>query len=161
MTFITQVTNDRIGYLESTKNLDIFWETLRNVQKNHPFKLLAYVILPDHFHFLMRVDDDHGDFSKIMHSLKRNFTINFKRFYSVENSATLWQRGFWDHIIRDENDLEKHFDYIHWNPVKHGYVKLPEDWQQSTYNFWCKKGFYEGGWGADDVPENIRGVEFE
>jgi len=107
------------------------------------------------------MDDEHGNFSKIMHSIKRNFTINFKHFYNIEASGSLWQRGFWDHIIRDEKDLESHLDYIHWNPVKHGYVKQPEDWEQSTYQFWCKKGFYGDGWGVDDVPINIQGVEFE
>ena len=109
----------------------------------------------------MRVVDESGDLSKVMHSIKRNFTVNFKKFYNIEESVRIWQRGFCDHIIRDEKDLEKHMAYIHWNPVKHGYVMFPEDWDELTYRFWCKKGLYEDGWGVGDVPKSIKVIEFE
>jgi REP element-mobilizing transposase RayT len=80
--FITQVTKDRIRYLESIENLGMFWVSLPRVQEIYSFILLAYVILPDYLHFLMRMDDERGDFANIMHSIKRNFTINFKSFYA-------------------------------------------------------------------------------
>ena len=69
--FITCVTRDRIPYLRRKEDLSLFWETLRRVQQQHPFRLLAFIILPDHFHWLMRVDDPEGNFSTIMHSIKR------------------------------------------------------------------------------------------
>lgn len=77
--FITTVTRERIPYLQSEEDIKLFWETIRRVQEIHPFHLLAYVILPDHFHWLMRADDPKGNFSKVIHSVKRNYTVNYKK----------------------------------------------------------------------------------
>jgi putative transposase len=107
------VTRHRRPYLGSEKNLDLFWDTLRRVQGIHPFRLLAYVILPDHFHWLMRVQDESRNFSKVLHSIKRNCTLNFKEAHGITASFSLWQDRLWDHVIRDEGDLNNHFDYIH------------------------------------------------
>ena len=74
--FITGVTRDRVRYLEPERDVSLLFGTLRCVRDLHPFRLLAYVILPDHFHWLMRVDDASGNFSKVMHSVKRNYTLN-------------------------------------------------------------------------------------
>ena len=128
--FITGVTHKRIPYLEPTDNIELFWQTLRHVREYYPFRLLAYVILPDHFHWLMHVEDERGNFSNVLHSIKRNFTLNFKTAHNITTSVNLWQKRFWDHVIRDEHDLHNHFDYIHYNPVKHGFVQRPEDWTQ-------------------------------
>jgi putative transposase len=159
--FITGVTRDRIPYLETKTNLELFWKTLRRVQEIHPFHLLAYVILPDHFHWLMRVDEESGNFSVVLHSIKRNYTLNFKKTHNISTHFNLWQGRFWDHIIRDERDLTNHFDYIHWNPTKHGYTPKPEDWPQSTYLHWLERGYYELGWGWDDEPAHIANMNLE
>ena len=111
--FITSVTKDRQPYLKSEDDTQIFMDTLREVKNLYPFRLLAYVILPDHFHWIMKVDNREGNFSDPMHSIKRNFTLNYKVHHKIEGSLSIWQPRFWDHIIRDENDLGKHFDYIH------------------------------------------------
>ncbi|MGD2104193.1 MAG: hypothetical protein PVJ55_03630 [Anaerolineae bacterium] len=81
----------------------------------------------------MRAEDQEGDFSKVLHGGKRNYTLNYKEAHGITTSLCLWQSRFWDHIIRDESDLNCHFDYTHWNPVKHGYVARPESWAQSTF----------------------------
>ena len=159
--FITCVTKDRHPYLKVDKDVDLFNKTVARAKEINPFELLAYVVLPDHFHWLMRVADTSGDFSKIMHSVKRNFTKNYKKSNNVNSPLIIWQRGFWDHVIRDETDLESHFDYIHWNPVKHGYVNEPESWPHSTYKDWVGNGFYNLGWGWNREPENITGMDFE
>lgn len=159
--FITGVTHDRVPYLGLEDNIELFWETLRRVQKIHPFRLVAYVILPDHFHWLMRIEDDCGDFSKVLHSIKRNYTLNYKKARHISGPLNLWQKRFWDHIIRDERDLNNHFDYIHWNPIKHGHVERPENWMHSTYSHWYERGFYESGWGCDSEPSSIIGSDFE
>jgi len=126
--FITCVTKDRYPYLKSKKDVDLFLATLSKVKEIISFELLAYVVLPDHFHWLMKVNKPTGNFSKVMHSVKRNFTHNYKQVHNIQRTINIWQRGFWDHVIRDERDLELHFDCIHWNPIKHGYVTQPEDW---------------------------------
>ena len=158
--FITGVTHKRIPYLEPEDNVELFWNTLRRVQEIHPFRLLAYVVLPDHFHWLLRLTLC-GNFSQVLHSVKRNYTLNFKKAHSITTSVSVWQKRFWDHVIRDERDLNNHFDYIHWNPVKHGHVQRPEDWAQSTYLHWLERGYYELGWGHSEEPPSIVGMHLE
>ena len=159
--FITSVTQDRIPYLESEAGIDLFWETIRRVQQIYTFRLLAYVILPDHFHWLIRIEDPGGNFSKVMHSVKRNFTVNYKKFHGIKTHLSIWQARFWDHVIRDEDDLAIHFDYIHWNPVKHEYVTQPGDWQHSSYLSWLEKGYYSQGLGLRSELESIKNMHIE
>jgi putative transposase len=64
-------------------------------------------------------------------------------------------------VIRDERDFETHVDYIHWNPVKHGLVKNPEEWERSSFKEWVEKGYYESKWGTNDEPESILGLRYE
>jgi len=139
----------------------VYWETLERVREIYPFHLLAYVILPDHFHWLMSVGDESGNFPKVFHSFKRNFTWNYKKTYHVDTELHLWQDRYWDHIIRDEYDLSRHFDYIHWNPVKHQFVARPEDWQYSSYQHWYEREYYPEQWGWRKEPKSIVGMEFE
>ncbi len=161
MVFITNVTNNRIPYLQSTENIDLFWDVLRNVKEIHPYSILAYVILPDHFHWLMRVESSSGNFSQVMRRFKANYTIEYKKRYSIDKPFKLWQARFWDHVIRDEQDLENHFDYIHWNPVKHGYVIYPEDWTQSSYMHWFTRNYYPENWGLGGEHPGISDMNFE
>ena len=72
----------------------------------------------------------------------------------------IWQRRFWEHSISDDNDWQRHMDYILYNPVKHGYCRRPVDWPYSSFAYAVKKGWYEEGWGAGE-PESIIGVNFE
>ena len=58
----------------------------------------------------------------------------------------IWQRRFYDHIIRDENDLTSHLDYIHYNPVKHGYVNAPKYWKYSSFEKYVDKNLYDRNW---------------
>ena len=109
----------------------------------------------------MRVDDQNDNFSNVLHSIKRNFTFNYKSAHNISGSISIWQRGFWDHVIRDERDLNRHFDYIHWNPVKHRLATHPEDWKCSSYNFWFEKREYPDRWGWDNEPISIKGMDCE
>ncbi len=140
--FITSVTRDRYPYLKMQTDIDLFFRTFDNVKKLYPFDLLAYVILPDHFHLLMIAENISTNFSDIIRSMKRNFTLNFKRAHNISTKFSLWQDRFWDHVVRNEQDLENHIDYIHWNPVKHGYVRNPVDWKYSSYVSWVERGYY-------------------
>ena len=83
-----------------------------------------------------------SNFSQIMHSLKPNFTKAYKLSINSIESLKLWQKRFWDHIIRDERDLENHLHYIRYNPVKHGLVTDPGDWLHSSFSEWVKRGLY-------------------
>ncbi len=126
----------------------------------HPFEMMAYTIMSDHFHWLIKLPQENPNFSKILLSFKGNFTYQYKKIHNISTPLTLWQRRFWDHIIRDEKDFSVHLDYIHWNPVKHGLVKEPDQWSQSSFKSWIKNGYYEPGWSGEE-PASIRGLNFE
>jgi putative transposase len=62
------------------------------------------------------------------------------------------QRRFWEHQIRDEADFVRHVDYIHWNPVKHGYVRRAAEWPYSTFHRYVRSGVYAEDWGG--IPDS-------
>jgi putative transposase len=159
--FITTVTHDRIPYLESDGDIKLFWETLKVVQTLHPFHLMAYVIMPDHFHWLMTLPEDKPNFSEVIHSIKRNFVINYKKAHKIHTPTKIFQSRFWDHVIRSETDLRNHIDYIHWNPVKHGYSPTVDIWQHSSYSFWEARGYYAADWGSSGEPEYLTKMNYD
>lgn len=144
--FITQVVAWRTPIFREERFITLWRSVLHEVKKHHPFEMIGYVILFDHFHWMMRPTGS-SNFSDIMHSLKRNYTLEYKKLIGINGKMQLWQKGFWDHLIRDENDFERHLDYIHFNPVRHGYVEKPEAWPHSSYLHWQERGAYSAGWG--------------
>jgi len=145
--FITQVVNGRQPVFSNDRFVNLLRDNLHETKKHHPFQMRAYVFLPDHFHLLIRPVGS-TTFSQIMHSFKPNFTKAYKRVKKMEGSLQFWQKRFWDHVIRDEDDFKQHFDYIHYNPVKHRLVFRPEDWPHSSYHYWQTRGYYPAEWGA-------------
>lgn len=143
--FITCVTYQRENLFFAPENISLFWKVVKNLKTIHPYKLCAHVLIYDHFHFLIMPQKK--NISILMQSLKDNFSRQFKEIQGIKNNIRVWQYRFWDHIIRDKEDFKKHFDYIHYNPVKHRIVSKPEDFSQSSFKFWLKRGFYEVGWG--------------
>ncbi len=159
--FLTTVTRDRVPYLRPSPDAELLLETMRSVRAIRRFALLAYAILPDHFYLLIRTERGSDTFSAVMHSIKRNYTAKYKRAHSIAAPIILWQPRFWDHIIRDEDDLARHLDYVHWNPVKHGYVERPGDWPHTTFRQWAERGFYAQGWGEMGEPNSTSSMECE
>jgi putative transposase len=153
--FITQVVQDREPIFKDSKCVLLLREILNNVQQLHPFTMLAYVLLHDHFHILIQPMGE-SNFSQIMHSIKPNFTKAYKKMLGLSSSQSMkfWQKRFWDHVIRDDRDLENHLHYIHLNPVKHGYVSDPHDWPDSSYMEWEKRGLYPSSFSWDE-PKDI------
>ncbi len=119
----------------------------------------AYALMSDHVHLTLRVPGT-TDISKIVHSLKRNFTLSYKRAKGLTGRVTVWQRGFWDHVIRDERDYARHLNYVHYNPVKHGCAARPEDYADTSYGEYVTRGWYEIGWGHAE-PEALKGIDME
>ena len=144
--FITQVVDRRTPIFREERYVDLLRKTLANVKEIHPFKMLAYVFLPDHFHLLIKPSGI-SYFDDIMHSLKPNFTKEYKKCLGITASMKFWQKGYWDHIIRDEEDLQDHLDYIHYNPVHHGFVDKPEAWTYSSFRYWQARDAYPAQWG--------------
>ena len=155
--FITQVVNHREPIFHNLASLELLKTVLRNVKTLHPFDMLAYVFLPDHFHCLIKPTGA-SNFSKIMLSLKPNFTKQYKESKGIKGSMKFWQKRFSDHIIRDATDFGRHLDYIHYNPVKHNLVTHPEDWPHSSFLYWKEKDIYQEQWGWA-LPDVLKDLE--
>jgi len=107
--FITQVVHGRVPIFDDPGSVNLLREILRNVKEFHPFVMLGYVFLLDHFHIIIQPTGT-SNFSDIMHSLKPNFTKEYKKRLglSPSHSMKFWQKRFWDHVIRDDRDFENH-----------------------------------------------------
>jgi putative transposase len=145
--FLTHVTYNRQSILVA--NFDILWESLLEAKSEYAFDLIAWVVLPDHFHLL--IDPRECDLSKLMRKIKLTFSGKYRRKYELM-SGRVWQYRFWDHIIRDQDDMNRHIDYIHYNPVKHGLVNFPSDYKNSSFSTYFDRGIYTSDWG---VRENF------
>jgi putative transposase len=156
--FLVGVTKDRFPYFEIKPNVELFKDTLDKTRQKYPFEMVALVILPDHFHLLLKQID--CTFSTIMLSFKKRFTDNFKKLNAISTNFNFWQGRFWDHVIRNVEDFKRHLDYIHYNPVRHGYVSKPEDWKYSSYQEWVERGVYTIGWGHKGI-DGIKEMKFE
>jgi putative transposase len=152
--FITQVVHGRMPVFAEAERLALLLDIVREVKKLHPFHMLAYVFLWEHFHLLVKPDMG-VTHSEIMHSIKLNYTKQYKTALAIQGSMRFWQPRYWDHVIRDEDDFAFHMDYIHYNPVKHGVAARPEDWPHSSFSYWKQRGDYPDRWGWT-LPASLR-----
>jgi putative transposase len=125
-----------------------------HTRRQHSFLIDAVVVLPDHLHMIMTLPEADADFSTRWRLMKRRFTDSVvKSGTSVRRhrngELALWQRRFWEHTVRDERDFERHVDYIHYNPVKHGYVTKVQDWPHSSFHRYVRDGVLPQDWAGD------------
>ena len=146
--FFTLVTHNRRPIFINPGNLKQLKDAINKVRVKHPFSLNAMVILPDHLHCLWKLPENDQDFSMRWRLIKRYFSIEMAEKINSRGEKEVWQRRFWEPMIRDEEEWRKHMDYIHYNPVKHGLAQAPKDWKHSSFNYWVKKGLYEKSWGS-------------
>ncbi|HEX7026453.1 MAG TPA: transposase [Gammaproteobacteria bacterium] len=132
-------------------------QVIKEVRQIHPFAIDAWVLLPDHMHCVWTLPQGDNDYSKRMGMIKARFTSLMKLMWREPECVTtesrvrhregvIWQRRFWEHEIRDERDFERHVDYVHYNPVKHGLVKQVCEWPYSTFHRYVEKGVYPEDW---------------
>ena len=161
--FFTVVTEHRNPLL--IENIDRLRTAFRHCRDRYPFTIEGIVILPDHLHTLLRLPDGDADFSHRWSVIKRKFSSGIQVSIPPNESKRskrergIWQRRFWEHCIRDETDWKRHLDYIHYNPVKHGYCSAPADWPYSSFHRAVQQGLYERDWGRPS-PE-IGDLDFE
>ena len=132
---------------------------LKKVRATHPFEIDAWVFLPDHLHCIWTLPEGDADFSTRWRLIKREVKIAIRAKYFREEyqtkrctkkqQGTIWQQGFWEHLIRDDNDLSAHRDYLHFNPVKHGLVKAVCEWPWSSFHRLVREDSYPPTWGND------------
>jgi putative transposase len=206
--FMTSVCFKRNSYLRTDRDKELLLSVMREVKSEKPYTMLGYVVLDDHFHWMIRLDKptsglsesvsnlsgsasrtltydpinkndlgrsgcDRGELpdnqmiqskhaiSAIMQSVKLRFTHRYKKTLGINNGNPVWQRRFWDHIARDQNDINRHLDYIHYNPVKHGYAPGPLDYSFSSFPTYVERGVYRLDWGRTGEPEHLAGEEWE
>ena len=154
--FLTLVTFERRPVFAQPAAVNLLRRAVASVQQERPFGIAGAVVLPDHVHLLCELPEDDSDFSKRIGQLKARFTKLLGtpdgarspvcRSRQRHRERIIWQRRFWEHTIRDENDFGIHLDYIHYNPVKHGLVACPHAWPHSSLHRWIREGIYEANW---------------
>ena len=128
--------------------IDLLRAAFTYVKNKHPYKIDAIVILPEHLHCILTLPEGDGNFSTRWGLIKAYFSRNIEKGERISKSRVkrgergLWQRRFWEHLIRDEIDYQQHIDYIHWNPVKHGWVQYVKDWPHSSFHRYVNQGIY-------------------
>ncbi len=157
--FFTVVLAQRPSNL-LTEQIERLRRIYRVVQQRYPFETIAICILPDHIHALWALPADDENFSVRWSSIKGGFSRGLDaqaRSASkvAKREKGIWQRRYWEHAIRDEADFERHVDYIHYNPVKHGYVARVADWPHSSFHRYVERGILAQDWGGD--LRSIRG----
>jgi len=159
--FFTVVTHRRQPILTRPVVLDALREAFRKVQQTRPFKLDAIVILPDHLHAIWVLPPGDADFGARWAMVKRRVSRAVGHLAApvatpsmkARHESGFWQRRFWEHLIRDDEDYARHMDYIHFNPVKHGLTMRVADWPHSSFNRCVERGIYPVDWAS--------GVEIE
>ncbi len=131
---------------------------MREMKADQPFDIQAAVIMPEHLHFIWSLPPGDDGYSKRIGRMKVLFTRAFREervpLQGISASrrkhqeSNVWQRRFWEHTISDEEECERCFDYIHYNPVKHGLVRCPHRWEASSFHQWVERGAYEAHWGC-------------
>jgi putative transposase len=144
--FITCVTFQRNPIL--VENIVDFQHALNHVRSAIDFDILAWSVLPDHFHWIIKPGS--SDFSNVMMRFKRKFTALYLARRSLR-SGRVWQKRFWDHLIRSQREFNRYTDYIHYNPVKHDYVRRPSEYPHSSINEPPFREIYPDDWGELDI----------
>ncbi|WP_028315322.1 REP-associated tyrosine transposase [Desulfatibacillum aliphaticivorans] len=145
--FFTVVTHQRSPIFSSEQNIKILKESFKCVMVDRPFVIDAYVILPDHMHCIWTLPKGDSDYSTRWRIIKGFFTHEFFNGSSVKGEKqTIWQKRFWEHAIRNEEDFIKHADYIHYNPVKHGYAEKALYWRHSSLAKFLQNKSYQSDW---------------
>ncbi len=144
--FFTVVTEKRQPLL--IQHIERLRDAFRLCLSRYPFEIEAIVVLPDHLHTLWRLPDSDTDFSQRWMVIKRKFSSGLSSGFvndskNRKREKGIWQRRFWEHCIRDEDDWRKHVDYIHFNAVKHGYVSQAHEWPYSSFHRAVRHGWYE------------------
>ncbi|WP_322514773.1 transposase [Rhodopseudomonas palustris] len=154
MYFFTVTIADRSAD-DLVRHIDRLRRVYRVVGEQRPFETVAICILPDHLHAIWSLPDGDADFASRWMLIKSGFSRGLPVRPPASASKLrkrekgIWQRRYWEHLTRDENDLARHIDYIHFNPVKHGLVARVQDWPHSSFHRYCRKGLLPPEWGGD------------
>ena len=155
--FFTLATHRRQAILTGAASA-LLGSCLRQCRRQYPFSIDAIVLLPDHLHAVWTLPKGDCDYSKRWAIIKKTFSQEWLASGGQEQPMSegirrdrrrgVWQPRFWEHTIRDIDDYRRHMDYIHYNPVKHGYARCPHDWQWSSFRRLTNENVYRPDWGC-------------
>ena len=168
--FFTVVTYHRHPILTTNVAREILHSAWIETQQRFPFETIAVCVLPDHIHSIWELPEGDSNYSMRWNMIKGLFSKRYNQeFGRIEQlnslqhkrrEAAIWQRRFWEHRILDDEDLETHIDYVHFNPVKHNYVEKAIDWKWSSFHRYVNEGVYDTKWAGEDEGR-LRMVGFE
>ncbi|WP_221064727.1 REP-associated tyrosine transposase [Methylomagnum ishizawai] len=153
--FFTVNLLQRRGNNLLVSEIDLLRATVKNVRNHHPFQINAWVVLPEHLHCIWTLPPGDSDFSTRWRLIKSGFSRALpktERRSEVRQAAGergVWQRHYWEHAIRDDADYERHVDYVHMNPLKHGWVRRVSEWPYSIFHRYVEKDIYPMDWCGD------------
>ena len=139
--------NDRL-----TRHIDVLMESVRAVRHRYPFAIHGWVVLPDHLHCVIELPENDADFATRWRLIKAGFSralppVETRSQVRIKRGERgIWQRRYWEHLIRDDSDYKAHMDYVHINPFKHGLVSRASDWPHSTFHRLVGQGVYPADW---------------
>ena len=140
--FVTSVTADRRRLLD--QHADLLARAVQRAHQKSRFSMLVWVVPPEHFHAVLYTPN--GDTHRIVQQVKLSFSLRLRQASQID--GPVWQHRYWDHIIRSEEDMRRHIDYIHYNPVKHGFTDCPGRWLLTSFRRYLRSETYEPDWGA-------------
>ncbi|MGC1548830.1 MAG: transposase [Rhodanobacter sp.] len=149
--FFTVNLADRSSHL-LIERVDKLRDAVRTVRQRHPFDIVAWVVMPEHIHAIWTLPEGDANYSARWSRIKATFSRAIERHEVISLSRLrkgergIWQRRFWEHQIRHESDLQHHIDYVHINPVKHGYVAHASDWPYSSIHTYIRQGMLAPDW---------------
>jgi putative transposase len=154
--FFTVTLRNRQSNLLTTHINDL-GEAFRYVRQKAYFQTVAIVVMHEHLHAIWQLPSDDSDYSRRWSLIKGHFTRALLKkdiLFSKDKSGEydLWQKRFWEHRIRNEIDFQRHIDYIHYNPVKHGLVSLPIQWPYSSIHRFIEYGVLDSEWSGNTKP---------
>jgi len=139
-----------------TRHVELLRQTVRSVRKRYPFHIHGWVVLPDHLHCVIELPSEDTDFATRWRLIKMGFSKAMPRGEKLSvvrvrrGERGIWQRRYWEHLIRDEADYRAHMDYVHINPVKHELVGRVADWPYSTFHRLVAEGVYPPDWAGGE-----------
>jgi putative transposase len=135
------------------RHIDVLRQVYSMVEYRRPFETVAICIRPDHLHAIWSLPAGDSDFATRWSLIKSGFSRSLSAGARSESKVAkrekgIWQRRYWEHVIRDDADLARHVDYIHFNPVKHGLVPRVCDWPYSSFHRHVRAGLLPLDWGG-------------
>ena len=155
--FTVNLAERRLSLL--TDHIESLRAAFRGVRRARLFAIDAMVVLPDHLHAMWQLPEEDDDLGLRWRQIKSAYSRGIEngerisRSRQRKNERGIWQRRYWEHAIRDEDDFAHHLDYVHYNPVKHGLVQRVQDWPCSSFHRYVRKGIYPADWAGEGLIE--------